>query len=166
MSLELLFQIALGLSILLCGLVSGLLLIFAIVVMPGIGRLDDQGFLKGFQVIDGVIQDNQPIFGLVWGGSVIILLIVSVFGIWQLAGMNSFLLWGAALIFIGVQVITATIHLPANNRVAGLKIEALAVNHLETERGRFEARWNYWNWVRTLMAISTTSLLIVLLMFL
>lgn len=166
MSLELLFQTALGVSILLCGLVSGIVLIFAIVVMPGIGRLDDQGFLKGFQVIDGVIQDNQPIFGLVWGGSVIVLLAVTVFAFWQLTGTALFLLICATAIFIAAQLVTATVHLPANNRVASLNIEDLTIDQLKAERGRFESRWNFWNRIRTLMAIITTSLLIVLLMFL
>jgi hypothetical protein len=33
---------------------------FAVVVMPGVGRLDDGGFIRGFQVIDRVIQNRQP----------------------------------------------------------------------------------------------------------
>jgi hypothetical protein len=46
-------------------------LLFAFVVMPGIANLDtDKEFLRAFQVI-GVIQANQPIFILVWMGSIV-----------------------------------------------------------------------------------------------
>jgi hypothetical protein len=47
--------------------------LFAIVVMPGIANnLDtDQEFWRALQVIDSVIQANQPIFILVWMGYVV-----------------------------------------------------------------------------------------------
>ena len=42
---------------------------FAIIVMPGTKTLGDLGFLKAFKAMDRVIQDNQPVFILVWLGS-------------------------------------------------------------------------------------------------
>jgi hypothetical protein len=45
----------------LCSLVAGLLFTFAYVVMPGIAKLDDNSFLRAFQAIDRVIQNNQRI---------------------------------------------------------------------------------------------------------
>lgn len=60
-----LLQIALTLATLLCSLVAGFVLAFAIVVMPGIRNLDDHDFLQAFKAIDRVIQNNQPIFSLV-----------------------------------------------------------------------------------------------------
>ena len=65
------FQIALILATFLCSLVAGFLFAFAVVVMPGIGSLNDRDFLRAFQVMDHVIQNNQPIFMLVWVGSVV-----------------------------------------------------------------------------------------------
>ncbi len=53
----------------LCSLVSGFLLAFAIVVMPGMKTLSDHDFLQAFQAIDHVIQGNQPVFLVVWLGS-------------------------------------------------------------------------------------------------
>ena len=61
-------------SAFLCLLVSGFTLIFAIVVMPGISNFEDKEFLKAFQLIDGIIQNNQPIFLLIWLGSVLSLI--------------------------------------------------------------------------------------------
>ena len=62
------FQIALFLATFLCSLVAGFLFAFALVVMPGIRSLNDREFIRAFQVIDRVIQNNQPIFMLVWVG--------------------------------------------------------------------------------------------------
>lgn len=62
MSTYLIFQISLGLATLLCSLVAGFLFSFAIVVMPGISDLNDREFLRAFQVMDRVIQNNQPVF--------------------------------------------------------------------------------------------------------
>jgi len=62
-------------SAFLCSLVTGFALIFAVVVMPGISRFKDKEFLKAFQLIDGIIQNNQPIFLLIWLGSVVSVLV-------------------------------------------------------------------------------------------
>lgn len=77
-----LFLWALFAGALLCSLVAGFLFAFAVVVMPGIKRLDDAGFLRAFQVIDGVIQRGQPLFGLIWVGSVLAVLVAGVLGFW------------------------------------------------------------------------------------
>ena len=53
------------------GLVAGLVLGFAIVVMPGIAKLPDRGFLRAFQLMDGIIQDGQRLFLLVCKGSIV-----------------------------------------------------------------------------------------------
>ena len=67
------FQIALILATLLCSLTAGFVLAFAVVVMPGIRSLNDREFIRAFQVIDRVIQNRQPIFVLVWIGSIVAL---------------------------------------------------------------------------------------------
>ena len=46
--------------------------------MPGFSKLDDKEFLRAFQVTDGVIQNNQPLFMLTWVGSIISVLSVIV----------------------------------------------------------------------------------------
>ncbi|MGB5425029.1 MAG: hypothetical protein WBN03_22880, partial [Desulfobacterales bacterium] len=65
------FQAALILATFLCSLVAGFLFAFSVVVMPGIRSLNDREFIRAFQVMDRVIQNNQPIFMLVWIGSVV-----------------------------------------------------------------------------------------------
>ena len=75
-----LIQFAVLLSALLCSLVAGLVFTFAIVVMPGIKGLGDLAFLKSFKAMDRVIQNNQPIFMLVWLGSATVLLVSTMLG--------------------------------------------------------------------------------------
>jgi uncharacterized membrane protein len=82
-----LFQIILVLSTLLCSLVAGFLLAFAIVVMPGIKALPDREFIRAFQVMDGVIQNNHPLFIIIWVGSALTLIVSAVFGLWHLDGL-------------------------------------------------------------------------------
>ena len=167
MLFETLFQFGLALSILLCALVSGFVLLFAIVVMPGLGRLSDGEFLKVFKVIDGIIQENQPIFILVWVGSAFVLLATAILSIWQLAGISRLVLVGTTIIFLfGVQLPTITINVPLNNRVQTLAIDTLSADQLRAERSHFEDRWNRWNQIRTVLGILTTAILILLLMYL
>ncbi|MCA9984827.1 MAG: hypothetical protein KDE59_11055, partial [Anaerolineales bacterium] len=81
---SIIFPIVLILATVACALVAGLLFAFAIVTMPGIKRLNDGEFIRAFQVMDGVIQNNHPLFMLVWLGSVVALLLAAVLGFGQL----------------------------------------------------------------------------------
>ena len=126
MLLETVFQISLSIAILFCTLVTGFILLFAIVVMPGFAALEDSDYLKAFQVIDRVIQNNQPLFIFIWIGAVIALVVATVLGFMQLEGLHPSLILVATLIYIlGVQVPTFTINVPLNNRLQTLDIESL-----------------------------------------
>ena len=57
-------------STLLCTLVAGFVFTYAIVVMPGFGKLNNREFIQAFQATDGIIQNNQPLFMFVWVGSI------------------------------------------------------------------------------------------------
>src|SRR5215813_9312158 len=109
-------QTALVVATFLCSLVAGFLFAFAAVVMPGIRSLDDGGFIRAFQVIDGVIQDHQPLFLCVWVGSVLALVAAAVLGIGALSGAERLLIIVAALVYLlCVQLPTVTINIPLNN---------------------------------------------------
>ena len=53
-------------STLLCALVTGFILTYAVVVMPGLAKLRDRDFIKAFQVTDAVIQNFHPVFMFIW----------------------------------------------------------------------------------------------------
>lgn len=152
------------LATLLCSLVAGFLLTFSIVTMPGIKKLNDRDFIRAFQAIDGVIQNRQPIFIAVWIGSVVTLLISAVLGVGHLDIYGHLLLICAALIYIlGVQLPTFTIHVPLNNKLQALAVDAMDATAQKMARSGFEPRWNRWNAVRTTFASLTAAQLIILL---
>jgi uncharacterized membrane protein len=164
MSTEGIFQIALILATFLCSLVAGLLFAFALVVMPGIRSLNGREFIRAFQVMDGVIQNNQPIFVLVWVGSVVALVTSAVLGIGQLNGAGRLFIILAALVYIlGVQLPTVTINIPLNNKLQTLDVDAMNETTQKAARKDFEPRWNRWNSIRAVFASLASALLIILL---
>lgn len=158
------FESALILSAFLCSLVAGFLFAYAIVVMPGIKNLDNREFIRAFQVTDRVIQNNNPVFLLVWVGSAIAIIISAFSGFERLQGLNLFLLILAVLAYvIGVQVSTIAIHLPLNNSLQALDVDAMNDTDIQAARNDFEPRWNRSNSIRTGIASCVSVLLIVLL---
>ena len=158
------FEIALILATLLCSLVAGLTFVFAVVVMPGIGSLNDREFIRAFQVIDGVIQNNQPAFVFVWIGSVVALVTSAVLGIGQLDGDGRLLIILATLTYLlGVQLPTVTINIPLNNKLQTLEVDELDETTQKAARKDFEPRWNLWNSIRAAFASVASALLIILL---
>ena len=158
------FQIALIVAAFLCSLVAGFVFAFAVVVMPGIRSLSDREFIRAFQVMDRIIQNNQPIFVLVWVGSVVALVTSGVLGFGQLDGAGRLLMIVAALAYLfGVQLSTFTINVPLNNKLQTLDVDAMNESAQEAARKDFEPRWNRWNSFRTAFASLTSALLVVLL---
>ena len=157
-------MVFLGAALLLCALTAGFLLAFALVVMPGLKVLEDAAYLRAFQVIDGVIQDGQPWFLLMWVGSVVAVVLAVALGLGRLEGVDRMLLLGAGALYLGgVQVSTAVVHLPLNNRVKDLEIDELDSEALGEARMAFEGRWNRWNALRTGLATGSVGLMLVLL---
>ena len=163
MDLELIFLGFLILSTLLCSLVSGFVFAFAVVVMPGIKNLKDSEFISAFQVMDGVIQNNQPLFVFVWVGSAFTLIVSAVLGIWQLNGIQTIFLIATAVIYIvGVQLPTIRVNIPLNNKIQSFDVSANELTQ-QTARNDFEQRWNFWNLLRTVVSSLVSVLLMILL---
>lgn len=161
-----LFDIALVVAALTCALVSGLLLGFAVVAMPGLGTLGDRDLLRAFQAMDRVIQDRQPLFMLVWVGSVVALVAALGLGLGELAGGRLLLLVVATSVYLlGVQVPTVVVNVPLNNEIQRLDVDGADTGEVAAARKRFEKRWNRWNMIRTLLGCGTTLVLLVLLLW-
>lgn len=157
-------QIVLVLAAFLCSLVAGFLFAFAVVIMPGIRSLDDREFLRSFQAMDGVIQRGQPLFGLVWLGSVLALVAGLALGAGQVAGLEKlFLAIAAAVYLLGVQLPTFLVNIPLNNEVQALDFDAADAASCLSARERFEPRWNRWNTIRTALAVLASAMLVVFL---
>ena len=159
------FRMTLISAAFLCSLVAGFLFAFAAVVMPGIRRLADGDFIRAFQVIDRVIQNNQPLFMLMWVGSVLSLLAVAGLGIWTLPGADRLLVIVAVLIYLlCVQLPTMIVNIPLNNALRKLNPSTMNETARRQARVDFEQRWNRWNVFRTVSASLASFLLMLLLL--
>ena len=158
-------HVSLLISILLSSLVAGLLFGFAVVVMPGIGKLADKEFLHAFKHMDGIIQNNQPLFILVWAGSILSTITTLILGAMDLSGGRLYLLVGAsALYLLGVQLPTFRFNIPLNNMLQTYGIGAMNESEAASARADFETPWNRWNRFRTVNAVVSVSLLLLLLL--
>ena len=157
-------DISLIFSILSCSLVGGFIFTYAIIVMPGLSNLNDKDFLRAFQVTDAVIQNKQPLFMFTWIGSIVAMLTTILVSLVSVGLSETWLiLLIAAAYFLGVQGITVAIHIPLNNHIHNVKIEELNDGTLADERLKFETKWNFFNYIRTSIAISVSVLLLILL---
>ena len=151
-------------SITLCSLVSGFILTYSIVVMPGLSNLNDKDFLKAFQVTDAVIQNNQPLFMVTWIGSILAMLATILVSLVSIGFAEAWLIVLVAFAYLlGVQGITIAIHIPLNNHIQRIKIEDLNDEVLADQRLKFETKWNFFNYIRTSIAISVSVLMLILL---
>ena len=133
--------------------------------MPGFSKLEDKEFLRAFQVTDGVIQNNQPLFMLTWVGSIISVLSVMVISILSLGVSEAWIIFVVGLIYLlGVQGITVSIHLPLNNHIQKIDINDMNKQSLNEERTNFEMRWNYFNKIRTFIAFCASLSFLLILM--
>ena len=159
-----LLDISLIFSITLCGLVSGFIFTYAMIVMPGLSNLNDKEFIRAFQVTDAVIQNNQPIFMLTWIGSIVSLLSTILTSIISFGLSETWLVVLLSIFYLlGVQGITISIHIPLNNQIQKVLIEELNDEAITDERVKFERKWNFFNNIRTSISISVTLLLLIIL---
>ena len=150
------------LSILSCSLVTGFIFTYAVVVMPGLSKLNDKEFLKAFQVTDEVIQNKQPIFMLTWVGSIVSVLSLILTSIIYVGLSETWLVVLIALIYLlGVQGITILIHLPLNNYIQKLNLEELIDKNLKTVRSNFEKKWNFYNNIRCITSFLVSLVFLV-----
>ena len=116
------------------------------------------------KVMDRVIQNNQPMFMVVWVGSAVAVVASTVLGLWQVDGAGRLLIIFAALAYLlGVQLPTVTINIPLNNKLQTLDVDAMNATTQQAARQDFEPRWNQWNSIRTAFASLASALLLILL---
>lgn len=157
-------DISLFFSLLLCALATGFILTYAIVVMPGLSKLDDKEFIKAFQVTDRIIQNNQPIFIFIWVGSIISVLSTIIISILSLGIIEAWLIIFAGVIYLlGVQGITISIHLPLNKYIQKIDVNSNNSQTLSEVRSNFETKWNYFNDIRTGIALFVILIFLLIL---
>ena len=146
-------DISLFFTILLSALVTGFILTYAIVIMPGLSNFDDKEFIKAFQVTDGIIQNDQPIFIVIWIGSIVSVLSTIITSILCLGILDAWLIIFVSVVYLLlVQGITILFHLPLNKSIQNIDINSSNFQTLSKERIAFEKKWNYFNNIRTVVA--------------
>jgi uncharacterized membrane protein len=114
-------------------------------------------------VKDAIIQNKQPLFLFTWIGSIVAILTTVLVSLLIVGLKETWLivLIGVAYL-LGVQGITIAIHIPLNNQIQKVKIEELNDKTLADARLKFETKWNFFNNIRTGIAISVSGLLVIL----
>lgn len=158
-------EVSLILSILSCSLVTGFIFTYSVVVMPGFSKLNDKDFIRAFQVTDNIIQNNQPLFMLIWIGSILSVISTIVFSIFNInADYSIFIIVTGFFYLIGVQGLTISIHIPLNNNIQKIDVDKEDELKLKEVRKEFEIKWNYYNRIRTVVAFTVTTLLMLILL--
>ena len=158
-------EVSLILSILSCSLVTGFIFTYSVVVMPGFSKLNDKDFIRAFQVTDNIIQNNQPLFMLIWIGSILSVISTIIFSIFNInADYSIFIIVTGFFYLIGVQGLTISIHIPLNNNIQKIDVDKEDELKLNEVRKEFEIKWNYYNRIRTVVAFTVTTLLMLILL--
>jgi uncharacterized membrane protein len=153
--------VSLLLATFLCSLVAGFLFAFAVIVMPGIGKLPDREFIRAFQEMDGIIQRGHPLFGVVWLGSALAVVAALLLGLGRSAGWDQALLAGAAAVYLlGVQLPTFVVNVPMNHAIQKVETDPGDELTFRAAREQFEGRWNRWNTLRTALAALSVAMLL------
>jgi uncharacterized membrane protein len=133
--------------------------------MPGFSKLNDKDFIRAFQVTDNIIQNNQPLFMLIWIGSILSVISTIVFSIFNInADYSIFIIVTGFFYLIGVQGLTISIHIPLNNNIQKIDVDKDDELKLKEVRKEFEIKWNYYNRIRTVVAFTVTTLLMLILL--
>ena len=99
-----------------------------------------------------------------WIGSILAVLATILVSLVSIGFAEAWLIVLVAFAYLlGVQGITVAIHIPLNNHIQRIKIEGLNDEALAGHRLKFETKWNFFNYIRTSIAISVSVLLLILL---
>ncbi|MDL5514285.1 DUF1772 domain-containing protein [Arenibacter sp. M-2] len=153
--------IVMGVLIVLTGLSAGLCFTWTNAITPGIGRLDDQGYLMSFQQMNRTIIN--PLFFLVFFGPSLLGFI----SLYWLKGSPATLMWllilAMATYFLGVVLVTIFGNVPLNEMLDKVDLNTASSEELGQLRESFEIKWNRLHLIRTISSI--ISFLILLMAF-
>ncbi|WP_353778727.1 anthrone oxygenase family protein [Winogradskyella sp. 3972H.M.0a.05] len=146
-------------TIILTGLTAGLCFTWTNAVTPGIGQMDDGGFLLAFQQMNRSIIN--PAFIIVFFGPFISNLIL-VYLKYQSPDKSSWVFHGAAILFIvGVVLVTVLKNIPLNEILDKTDLALASTEELKVLRQKFENPWKQWHLVRTFSSIGSFVLLLI-----
>lgn len=146
------------LTTMLTGLTAGLCFTWTNAVTPGIGQLDDLGFLQAFQQINRMIIN--PTFIMVFFGPCIGTILI-IYLKYQNPDISFWMFVVAGLIFIlGVAFVTVFRNVPLNEVLDQTNLVTASPEELLGLRKKFENPWKQWHLVRTISSLTSFVLLL------
>ncbi|WP_435623352.1 DUF1772 domain-containing protein [Flagellimonas sp.] len=151
-------NITLMATILLVGLVAGLCFTWGNAVTPGIGQLDDLGYLQAFQKMNRSIEN--PLFFAVFMGS----FPIGVATIFTNKGISPEHFWliliAVGIYFFGVVLVTILGNVPLNQVLDKTDLIGSSVAELQTLRQKFEQPWNRFHTIRVFASFISFAMLV------
>ncbi len=152
-------NISLLVTTLLFGLVAGLCFTWGNAVTPGIGQLDNMGYLQAFQKMNRSIEN--PLFFVVFMGSSLI----GIATVFMNRGINPTHFWlitaAVAIYFVGVVLITVFGNVPLNQILDKTDLINSTAQELAMLREKFVHPWNRFHSIRVVTATISFALLII-----
>ena len=149
------------LLVLVTGLSAGLCFTWLNAVTPGIGNLDNQGYLNAFQQMNRTIIN--PMFFIVFFGPFFLSLIT----LYVNRNTSNTILWlliiATLIYFIGVLLVTIFGNEPLNEILENTNLASATIEELDTLRKTFEVKWNQFHLIRTITSIVSFLLIIITL---
>ena len=149
MTLQTIILIAATLS---TGMMSGIFFTWTNAVKPGIGKLDDFGYLSALKSMNRVILNTQ--FRALFIAAVILIPIAAALSYSAAPDYLFWLLVAAAIIYeLGTFAVTFLGSIPLNRMVENADLSQLSIEGARNLRARVEGRWNRLNRIRTVTSL-------------
>ena len=144
---------------LLVGLTAGLCFTWGNAVTPGIGQLDDLGYLQAFQKMNRSIEN--PLFFAVFFGSFLVGLVTLYTNRAVSPEHFRLLLIAMGFYMVGVVLVTVIGNVPLNQILDKTDLATSSVEELRALRQRFEIPWNRFHLIRIIAAMISFALLVI-----
>ncbi len=152
--------ITLFLATMTTGLMAGIFFTWTNAVTPGIGKLNDIGYLRALQSMNRVILN--PVFYLVFMCPILTLPLATVLNYKSAPSLVFQLLLVASIIYLlGVFFITVQGNIPLNNLLHKNDLDGFSLEDARNLRNKIETKWNNFNLIRTITSSISFILLII-----
>jgi uncharacterized membrane protein len=144
-------------------LTAGLFFAWAASVVPGLGKLDDAGYLHAMQSINREIQN--PLFFSCFIGAALLLPLATFLQLGSPLTLRFWLLVAASGVYLfGVFGVTVAGNVPLNNALDAIDLESADTFQLAAAREMFESKWNALNLIRAGMSVTALVLVVIALL--
>jgi uncharacterized membrane protein len=145
--------------VVLTGLSAGLCFTWSNSITPGIGRLNDLGYLASFQQMNRTILN--PIFFIVFFGPLFLGLINLYVFKNASNSIIGLLILAIGIYLFGVLMVTIFGNVPLNEILDKTDLSSASSEDLKSLREKFEVKWNRLHLIRTISSITSFIILII-----